>query len=236
VRPEARLLVYNQNYRFIAIPPTRFAIAFAYRQNRLSVVVLPFDAAPSPNDSVLVLNTVGEIVRILPAPRDKIINMTWADDGLWTMYDSEPVKFTLCDSSFSVLGEFTLPGFIDRVYPGMTWAAGRLWVVDRYVSKILGIDPDSSLLSGSAVIRDTIASSQNLYFTRGLAWSGKQLCVASESGRLLRFNLDGDTVASLALPTRVEAMAWDGEAMWIMHQGAGEATTNATLLSRFYLQ
>jgi hypothetical protein len=151
------------------------------------------------------------------------------------MYSSEPVHFTLRDSAFSALGGFTLPGFVDRVIPGMTWAAGRLWVLDRYASQILGIDTDSSLATGAAVIPDTITSSQEIYSSRGLAWNGEQLCVG-HSGRLLRFALNGDTAASLPLPYRVEAMAWDGQAMWILHMGAGDATTDAMLLSRFYLQ
>lgn len=232
--PSARLIVYEPNYRVVTVSSVFNVWTFAYDHGRLWVFVMPFDETSRP-DSVRVLSATGEPVQTLPWPWERIINMTWSEQGLWTMHGSQPVRLTLRDSALSFLGEFTLPGYVDRVTPGMTWAAGKLWVLDRYASQFLGIDTDSSLITGAAVIPDTITSSQEIYWSHGLAWNDEHLCL-NHSGRLLRFALNGDTATSLPLPKRVMAMAWDGQAMWILHMGAGDATTDAMLLSRFFLQ
>jgi hypothetical protein len=52
--------------------------------------------------------------------------------------------------------------------------------------------------------------------------------------RLSLYDWNGATEVQWRLPvTPVGEIAWDGEALWVLHSGPDSARTDATLLSRF---
>lgn len=235
-RATAQILSLDPKFRRVPLPLNCYDAAVAALGDALWVFQRAWDYNPGYRDSICVYSLSGERMWALPCPFD-VWSMEWSSRGLWVMHHSSPIMFTLCDSTLDVLGEFSLPANGDKFLAGIMIRRDEFWLYDRYVHSFLRIDADSSLLSGAAVIIDSVAPENppGFWGDAGVA-DDRFLYVQTYSGGgfpVRAYNTLGRFVYEFPGISAQWDMTWDGEAFWTVNNGHGGANADQLGLYRF---
>jgi hypothetical protein len=198
----------------------------------LRVCWYPNDDRTDIGDSVFVFSLDGRRIGGYWLPDIFTLGMACDDQGLTWLYGlGDADGFTALDSVGQQVAFFPFPG---RLAEHMAFANGLLWVVNKAHGEVLGIDPELSVESGEAAIVKRFMVFWDHTF--GMTARDTTLLV-SVNNSIIEYSLRGDSLTSWPYSvTRSEDIAWDGEALWMLHYGSPAAPTDATLLSRFRLE
>lgn len=234
-RATAQIFSLDPGYRRVPLPLNCYNAAVAARGDALWVFQRAWDYSPGFQDSICVYSLSGERMRALPCPF-AVWSMEWSSKGLWVMHQSPTIVFTLCDSSLDVLGEFSLPANRDKFGAGIMIRRDEFWLYDRYTQSFLRIDADSSLLSGTAVVIDSLIPENPPGYGKAGVADDRFLYVQtySDGGFSVRaYNTLGRFVYEFPGISAQWDMTWDGEAFWTINNGHGGANADQLGLYRF---
>jgi hypothetical protein len=231
----ARLVDYDPAYQFVTVRPGhtfRFYNSVSIAGGYLYVSSL----LPGPGgwgDSCTQLTLLGEPVGGVSRPGEIVYATAGTPDGsIWSVVGRNPHHLVRRDSTGTETATFTMPGDIKS---DIAWSDRRIWFYNPnvHVPEMMGIDIAASIEIGIAQIDTSFALSVNGAY--GLAIVDT-IGYAMGLSSLTEFTMSGTVLRSWALPVSpVGGMAWDGEALWILHAGPPDARTDAVLLSRFRL-
>jgi hypothetical protein len=232
---KCQLLDLDDRYRRLSMPLLTSSGALAWN-GQLYSAVRTFPGVSEYYDSLIVYSSGGDRIRA-----SKIgyypNGMTWSPMGLWMMHGYHPVRIALCDSIGTELAEFTYPGdkcdsWASSISSGIAWIGGKLVVHDKCDSMLYWIDPLASLQTGKAEISDST------FFTEGgwaLAFDGEHLLMVAPGVR--EYDTQGRFIEESVSPNwPLYGAVWDGEALWLGHNGHGSARSDTQVLSRFLIE
>jgi hypothetical protein len=117
------------------------------------------------------------------------------------------------------------------------WLRIQDWsVLSQRDIPLLEIQPGLSCVPRDAAVLDTVQVDP--CYGNGIAWDGTHFLLNTACG-LYRIGRDGAVDALYQLPVyNVSDIAWDGEAVWVLHRGPKELDLpcRRTMLSRFFLR
>jgi len=194
-------------------------------------------------DSIWAFDSIGTRVVAFGHDTGEVWGLEYRDGELWTLGTGIP--------SLVVFDEDGIPtrSLPCRLYPGdMTLAMDRLWIPGGPERVLHGFVLDSAFWEGEPRSDWTFTLPEEMdyrycynwlgqyyYNCAGVAWDGSYFYLGTPSS-VAKVNLSSQLVAEYELPvTKPWMLAWDGEAVWVVHNGP-PGTESATLwLSRFYL-
>ena len=154
-----------------------------------------------------------------------------------TWLEKEDINWT-ASGQFSIVTATTSAG-------GLTYADGKLWL-SQYSAEygetecyLYGIAPDESVLEGKAVVTDQYPFDG---VSRGLTYDGKHLLmamtdtIANSSSYLQVWSIEtGALIRTYSIPVPfIMDVAFDGEALWVLHQGWSELTVHSGPISQYH--
>ncbi|HUU46640.1 MAG TPA: hypothetical protein VM118_12990 [Acidobacteriota bacterium] len=262
--PSIQLLRYREDYRPTALGSTRTCEprALAVIDGNIWVSVRDYYQMMVwdwgyrwkwfSTDSLHAFNVAGERIPVTLPRITPVHAMTQCEGSVWTLTEPYPTivqtdVFGQPSGSFVIEREGMGDDWEVRIAPStLFWADQRLWVLEwrrtpEWSATLLGIVPDASLSSGRAVIDTELRLPPEVNRPTAVVKDGPfyyvhnynsdedvyEIARVDEEGRLRDVYRPG--VASAGI------MAWDGEAVWLIHT-VPIATRNPTLrLSRFYI-
>jgi len=247
-QPVMRLVSYDRRYRAVTVVPhlqcTPSQLAYGDGQVWVSTMTA-HRMTDVCNDSIIAFDLSGTPTRkqCTWCSWSGCDGMAFGDGTLWLRSpDDKHVLRVWQDGTYEAA--FGTPWDPRSHEGGMAWVDGEIWMAIQRGGPIelVGINVAASLDSGQAVIDESwlVDLSGN---PLGMTWDGQylnilvdHLCRQAIARSVYRFTVDGKPVDTLPAPgVLLEAIAWDGEALWALHHGPIEASTDATLLSRFYV-
>ncbi len=101
------------------------------------------------------------------------------------------------------------------------------------INRIFSIDPVASCDSNRTIIVDTLTVPSQ--FIGGLAWDGENLLISSD--RLYVISPSDSVVKDFRIYANNSGrdIAWDGEAVWMLHSGTRQYNGRYVVISRFLL-
>jgi len=260
-----RLVTYHPHYEPILLPDLRDAIPMTLAVVGSQIwAVVAFPAGESWaqwEQSVLVVDFDGTIVDSFVLAEfsegdPMIYSLAEGNGEVWVLtrtQDGFPhpsrglYTFNTVADDHSLVPRFVMPRRLEnlhRVTSSIVWAMGRLFVSAH--AKLLGILTGPSVESGEAVVDWPLSLGPDFRGARGITWDGGYFHLRNGS-HLGTFNLSRTQVASYKLSVDgvlnqfgrggrgLGAVAWDGEALWMLHYGPQSLSGPSLMLSRFKL-
>ena len=217
------ILAFRLDPNLVALPLPDFSNGLTYDGEFLWI-------SSEFSDRIYRMNLSGQIVNEFDSPSSFPFGLAFDGDSLWLADGTDTIfGFNL---SFEILCQFSLPTEWPR---GLTVSGNRLWL-SEFTSRnprILEIDLVASCASGAAVVTDTISIPDGER-SRGLAWDGSSLLVAS--GRLYFMTPNGFVLEAYDFPVKgAQGLAWDGTALWVINEGPVELLTRKPVVTKFQI-
>lgn len=230
-----QVLDLDTRYKEIVVPYLSYVGALAWNGS-LFVAMRTMPDISKYYDSLHVFSADGEKQRSV-AISFYPISMAWSQDGLWMMHGYHPVRISQCDSNGVILAQFTYPGdkcdsWASSIRSGIVWYRDHIVFYDQCDSMIYHVDPTASIVSGVAVITDSVGFSENAWSTA----SNDTLFYFVNPG-VRTYTPSGTLLHSYPAPRGAyNGSVWDGYALWLSHYGHGSVRSNKEVISRFTLE
>ncbi|MBI3871604.1 MAG: hypothetical protein HY304_00825 [candidate division Zixibacteria bacterium] len=248
-RVSAWAVRFHPEYQFITVNTQFLSTLDCLTDDGTSIWLLKwlYSGEPPEGDSVIQLDHQGNRVSGFWLPDYRFMSMTYGGGAFWVLWQSGVGKLSSMDNVGALSSTF------DIVLPrgwwplALAWVRESLWLLSESgdgpnstVDSLFEVDIPASVATGSAQFRRRFEIPRKYeYFA--IAGGNEEIMVwntdsYAHSRSLLRYDLSGSLIDSLALPVAPgSGMAWDGESLWMLHHGPPEAYTDATLLSRFHI-
>jgi hypothetical protein len=193
-----------------------------------------FWASSNASNRIYKINHNGKVVNEFDSPSGYPFGMAFDGKKLWVADGTD--KIFQITRNGNVLCEFSVP----TDYPGgLAWGDNSLWLAEYPSPGLIHtfqIDPFASCASGSAVITRTFITPGG--GSRGLAWDGENLLIASIKNKIIyRVNKEGTVLEEYALPVNTaQGLAWDGENIAFFSNGPKGYGNWGAKLNKFRLR
>lgn len=178
------------------------------------------------------LSINGEVLDTFSIPDPPSFSTALAFDGkyIWLAGTENIIKYT---QQGDIASEFLGLGGKNT---GLAWGDNKLWLMGRFggIDRIFSIDPVASCDSNRTIIVDTLTVPSQ--FIGGLAWDGENLLVSSD--RLYVIAPSDSVIEDFRIYANNYGrdIAWDGDAVWLLHRGTRQYSAKYVVLSRFLLR